>query len=116
MKPSLTVSRLIFNQELWHAGITVISSHYGIDATVAWCAKKSGKCQCFSFVDSCLDPGVSIKLALISDGSLAAKLKSIHRHLELNIICISHFSSESSRISCNHVQCLQFSITICGAF
>ena len=32
--------------------------------------------------------GVSIKLVLISDGSFAAKLESVHPHLVLNISCI----------------------------
>ena len=56
-------------------------------------------------MDSYLDPGVSIKLVLISDGSLAATLESVYPHLELNISCISHFSPESSKNLRNQVKC-----------
>ena len=75
------------------AGITIISSQYGIDATIAWCAKKSEKRRCYSLVDFYLDPGVLIKLVLINNGTLASKLKLVHPHLVFNNSCISHFCS-----------------------
>ena len=87
------------------AGITVFSSQYGIAATVACCAKKSGKCRSYSLVDTYLEPGVPLKLALISDGSLAAKFESVHPHLVLNFRCHSHVSSESIKSLRNQVYC-----------
>ena len=92
MKPSLSLS-----SHYGIAGITVISSLYGIEAIVAWCAKKSGKCQKYSLVDSYLDPCDSIRLVLMNDRSLIGKLESVNPHLVLSISCISHFSSKSSK-------------------
>ena len=60
-------------------------------------------------------PGVWIKLVLISDGSFAAKLESVHPHLLLNIICIYQFSYQSNKnlrtqrkfpTPKTHIQCL----------